>query len=128
MDFSFGKEYKLCSKTIIDAIFSEGSSVKQFPFLIRFLPAELNTEKSLQVVLSVPKRSFKKAVDRNRIKRLLREATRFEKHILETYLEKKNIQIALFVIFTAREEIDLHTLQLKMQKAFNKIIEQLENE
>lgn len=128
MDFSFGKEYKLCSKIAIDAIFEKGKSVKQFPLVVKFLPTDLKTDKRFQVVLSVPKRNFKKAVDRNRIKRLLREATRFEKHTLETYLEKKELQVALFVIFTAREEMELSSLQNKMQKAFLKIIEQLENE
>lgn len=128
MDFSFGKEYKLCSKKKIDAVFESGKSIKQFPVVVKFLETEVPTEKPFQVVFAVPKRSFKKAVDRNRIKRLLREATRFEKHNFESYLEQKKIQMALFVIFTAKEEMELIQLQTKIKKAFVKIIEQLENE
>lgn len=128
MNFSFGKEYKLCSKKVIDHIFEQGKTVKQFPVLTKFFATELKTEKSFQIVFAVPKRSFKKAVDRNRIKRLLREATRLEKNVLESYLKKNNRQIALFIIFTAKEEIKLSVLQTKINKSFNKIIEQLENE
>lgn len=119
MDQRFGKEYKLCSKKIIEKLFENGSRLSGFPFALTYQFTELpNKVIPFQIVISVPKRQFKRAHDRNRIKRLMRECLRKNKHILEDFLKESNNnrQMALFLVYRFNEEIDYETLMRKMSK------------
>lgn len=122
MNQSFGKEYKLCSQKIIQQIFEEKRSVKQFPFVLNYCFSELPSDKSFQIVIAAPKRIFKKAHDRNRIKRLCRETIRKNKYILEDYLSKNEKQIALFFVYTHKEEFGYEVLLQKTETLFKKLI------
>lgn len=124
-DFRFDKPYKLCSRNLIDEVYSTGQLVKAYPFVVRFLPAKLSTNAPFQVVISAPKRSFRKANQRNRIKRLCKESIRTNKAVIETFLKETNQQIALFLIFTGKEEIPLEVLNKKTEKLFQSIVKQL---
>ena len=126
MDFHFGKNYKLCSPTVIDDVFENGTHLKLFPFVAKYKLVNLNENVPFQVVVSAPKRSFKFAYQRNRIKRLVKESLRLNKHSLEEYLLENNQQIALFLIFTSREEIDIKLLNKKTEKLFHTLIQQLQ--
>lgn len=125
MDHSFGKEYKLCSKKLIDEIFNEGGKINSFPFGISYKEVELKTEERFQIVITVPKRIFKHAVDRNRNKRLIRECVRKNKLILEKYLQEEGKQIGLILVYRHKEELEYLQLERKLQKAFNLLIERL---
>ncbi|MBW7867173.1 MAG: ribonuclease P protein component [Brumimicrobium sp.] len=125
MDESFGKEYKLCSKKIIDQIFSEGKVVKEYPFFLRYLPAQLSTPKTFQLVISVPKAKFKKAVDRNRIKRLIRESVRKKKYLLESELSKQEFQLALFIVYTETKEETYQKISDKIEVLFLRLVKEL---
>ena len=81
-----------------------------------------------QVAVSAPKRTFRKATDRNRIKRLMRESIRKNKLYLEPFLAEQNIQLALFMIYTSKEELPLDTLMKKTQQLFKQLINTLEND
>ena len=78
------KKERICSRKVIEQLFGGGSSrsVSSFPLRQTAMPVA-------QIVISVPKRHFKHAVDRNRVKRQLREAYRQEKHLLEEAAEDK---------------------------------------
>lgn len=81
MRFTLGKHQKLKSRKTIAQLFVEGKAVKEFPIKMIFLPISENENRTTsKVAFSVPKRNFKLAVDRNRIKRLLREAYRLNQH------------------------------------------------
>jgi ribonuclease P protein component len=121
MDQSFGKEYKLCSQKIIEKIFEDNLKIKQYPFVLNYTFHELSSKKRFQIVISAPKRIFKKAHDRNRIKRLMREVIRKNKVSLEFELEKINKQMALFLIYTNKEELDFKTLEKKMVQLLDKL-------
>ena len=110
--FSFPKREKLTSKTIIDRLFKIGESRFKYPFRILFLYTDSYTEDFPQVVISVSKRNFKRAVDRNRIKRLIREAYRLQKNELLALFPKKPSYIA--ILYTAKEEIQLEELKKKL--------------
>lgn len=127
MDVSLGKANKLCSPKIIDEVFESGSQVKSFPFVIKFKETALPKEVGFQIVFSAPKRTFRKAVQRNRIKRLCKEAFRSKRSTLDVYLKEHNKQLALFLVYTSKEELELSLLNRKTEKLISKIISQLES-
>jgi ribonuclease P protein component len=125
MNETFGKEYKLCSQKLIKELFDNGNKSFAFPFAYHFKLVELTSNAPFQVTISVPKRKFKHAHDRNRIKRLIREAIRKNKLILEEPLKINNQQLALFLIYSHDAEVDLNTLMLKINTLFNKLNESI---
>lgn len=126
MDESFGKKYKLCSKKVIAAIFEEGEQEKIYPFRLLYLATDLKTDAGFQIAISVPKRQFKKSPDRNRIKRLIREAVRKKKYILEKGISEGNQQLALFLIYTASEEETQQKIFNKIEILFLRLVEKKE--
>ena len=126
MDQTFGKEYKLCSQKKIKSLFKTGNLVKKFPLIVHFQEVEETLSKPFQVVISAPKRIYRKAHDRNRIKRLMREAVRKNKNILESYLIPKNKNIILFLVYTNKEEIPLDVLMKKTEQLFNLVIKNID--
>ena len=77
--YTFSKEERLCSQKLSDKLFHSGSSFLLYPFRIIFLNADELLPAKAQVLISVPKRRFKHAVDRNLIKRRIREIYRLNK-------------------------------------------------
>lgn len=88
-DFSFHKAERLCSRRLIEALFSGGNkSMSAYPVRVLFMPLPAESgQPSVSVLMSVSKRRFKRAVRRNRVKRQLREAYRKNKHILTDVVE-----------------------------------------
>tara|TARA_B100001059_G_C17408676_1_gene367362 strand:- start:52 stop:450 length:399 start_codon:yes stop_codon:yes gene_type:complete len=128
MRLTFGKQEKLKSRKLIEKLFVEGNSVKKFPIRLVYLQTEHTTSLPAQAGFSVPKRNFKKAVDRNRIKRLLREAYRHEKNTLY-----EDMQMAYIFMFTfiGKKEPTYFEVQQKIQKVlalFKKAEKSLSNE
>jgi ribonuclease P protein component len=121
IDESFGKEYKLCSQKIIDLIFEKNQKVKQFPFILSYVEMVIPSTKSFQIVISAPKRIFRKAHERNRIKRLMREAIRKKKVSLEIELIKNQKQLALFLVYTSKEELKYEIIEQKIEQLLNKL-------
>ena len=125
MNERLGKSYKLKSKIIIESLYNDGELVKQFPFLAKFCKQDLPSKEVFQVVFSVSKRKFKKAPDRNRIKRLMRETVRKNKHALEDYLKNRDEQLALFLIYTNAEIMSYEEMNRKIVLLFERLITQL---
>ena len=128
MDQTFGKEYKLCSQKKIESLFKTGNTVKKFPLIVHFQEVEETLSKPFQIVISAPKRIYRKAHDRNRIKRLMREAVRKNKTILESYLIPKNQNITLFLVYTNKEEIPIDVLLKKTEQLFNLVIQKIDQD
>ena len=101
----FGKAEKLKSRKVIEELFARGKSVHIFPIRIfyKFLPLCIDEKTVIQVGVSVSKRNFKRAVDRNRIKRLLREAYRLQKHFLIEVLKQQAKKGYVFFIYTDKQ-------------------------
>ncbi|MBW2961576.1 ribonuclease P protein component [Mesonia aestuariivivens] len=119
MNQTLGKAEKLKSKIVISKLFEEGRSVKNFPIKLVYLPLT-NDAKHHLAAFSVPKRSFKLAVDRNRLKRLLREAYRTNKHLLA----EEKTPYALMFIYLGRKKFSLPELEKSIQKILIKFREQ----
>lgn len=98
--FRFHKEERLCSKVLLDEVFKNGEALFSFPFRILFYETKQTQKYPAQVVFSVPKRNFKHAVTRNKIRRRIREAYRLNKHSLYKSLSDKKKQLAIAVIYT----------------------------
>jgi ribonuclease P protein component len=99
MNFRLPKHEKLKSRKTIEAVFLEGKTFTNFPVKVFFLPLE-NVLVS-QVAFAVPKRSFKSAVTRNRIKRQLREAYRLQKQLIPT---NNGLNFALLFLYIGKEK------------------------
>lgn len=117
--FSLKKEERLSSKKCIDKLFAEGNSILQYPLKMVFLKTELQTKYPVQAGFTASKKNFKRAVSRNRIKRLLREAYRLNKHLI--YNELKQEQLALFIILIGKELPQYKSIELAMRKGLSKI-------
>jgi len=107
MSFTFSKHEKLKSRTVIDQLFSEGKSISKFPVKVFFIPLDeahsdrLKNATSSQATFAVPKRNFKSAVARNRIKRQMREAYRLHKHMLSDHNGKN---FALLFLYLSKDK------------------------
>ncbi|TCO25187.1 ribonuclease P protein component [Pedobacter psychrotolerans] len=77
--YTFRKEERLCSRKHLDLLFKNGSSFLLYPFRISYLFIDEPTSVPAQVVINVPKKRYKRAVDRNLLKRRIREAYRLNK-------------------------------------------------
>src|SRR5690606_39086559 len=100
---------------------TEGKNVSVFPLKLFYLSLSENEKEPLKMAVSVSKRNFKSAVKRNRIKRLLRECYRLNKHIIT---EKPVGKYACLILYTGKEEPDFHQLQKTTQRLFEKFSEE----
>lgn len=118
--FTFKKEEKLKSNKLIEKLFKQGSTFSLFPFRVLYLFTEANIS-HLQTGFAVSTKNFKKAVDRNRIKRLMREAYRLQKNILTDVLLKQEKFMIVFFIYTGNAIPDYEDVSIKMQSALKRL-------
>tara|TARA_B100000508_G_scaffold140085_2_gene140021 strand:+ start:27450 stop:27836 length:387 start_codon:yes stop_codon:yes gene_type:complete len=121
MNQRLGKSYKLTRKTLINNIFAKGSKINSYPILLRYSLTSEHLPASFQIAFSVPKRNFKKAVDRNKVKRLLREVVRKNKGIIEKKSLQSENKFTLFLIYTGKEIPDYDNLEISIQRVLKKL-------
>lgn len=110
---------------MLNAIFTAGKSFSVFPVKVFYITYENKTAEPLQAGVGVSVRHFKKAVDRNRIKRLLRECYRLNKQPVLATLENHGKKAAVFFLYIGKELPEYVLLNEKMQQALTKLEEQL---
>jgi ribonuclease P protein component len=119
---TFRKEEKLCSQKLMGELFLSGNSFLCYPLKVVWKKFDvLPSQFPVQVAFSVPKRQFKHAVDRNRLKRLLRESYRLQKSELYEILNQTNTRMALSIIFIAREELPYAKIYPAVTKVISKL-------
>lgn len=107
--YTLNKSERLKSRKTIEQLFEQGKSFSNFPFRVLYLEVPVSSPESgasksdLQSAFSVSKKYFKKSVDRNRIRRLMREAYRLQKNELLEQLKKHQKQLVIFFIYTGNE-------------------------
>lgn len=125
MDSSYPKEEKLKSKKIIDLLFSEGKSVSKYPLRLVYVAHDFEDDAPLKMGVSVSKKYFKKAVDRNYFKRVLRECYRLNKHLLTENLESK---YCCMFFYQTKDRLEYHEINEKTVQLFEKFIKTINPE
>lgn len=123
---TFKKSERLCSRTLMDCLFQgDNRTVASYPIRAIFLPIEEEMQKGVSILISVPKKRFHDAVDRNRVKRQIREAYRKNKHALIEQVNQsgKGLLIA-FVYVSADIEPTAH-IEKRMIRLLDKISAEL---
>ena len=124
MNASFSRKEKLKSKKLIEQMFIEGHSVTSYPLRLVFLETSFNDGAIIKTGVSVSKRNFKTAIDRNRIKRLLREAYRLHKAV---YFNNISGSYALMILYIGKDGTNFDSVETKMKQlldAFSKKVSQ----
>jgi ribonuclease P protein component len=124
MKNTLGKPERLKSKKLIERLYQEGNYLKAFPLRMVYLQTAHTSDFPSQVGVSVPKRNFKRAVDRNRLKRLMRETYRLQKQIVYANVDKPYV---FMISYLGKEEWKYEELYPKMEKLLNLFIEKTKN-
>lgn len=125
MKNTYPKHEKLKSKTTIDLLFSEGKSVSKYPLRLVYVPAILENEERVKFGVSVSKKYFKKAVDRNYFKRVLRETYRLNKQLL---LENMAQPYAFMFFYQTKDRLPYSEINEKTIQLFQKFLEATKSE
>jgi ribonuclease P protein component len=122
MKFTLGKEERLKSNKLIEKLYQEGTSIKVFPLRMVYIQTTHTSTYPAQMGVSVPKRNFKRAVDRNRLKRLLRESYRKEKYTIYSQIKEPYV---FMISYLAKEEWKYADITLKMQKLITLFVDEI---
>ena len=121
--YGFPKPYRLKRRKLIEALVAGGRSVFAWPVKAVYLPVEqLPGNVPFQATVTVSRKKFRKAVRRNHIKRLMREAFRLE----QAHLQSPH-PVAVLLIYVAREEVPLDTLRQAMQRVLAELSDKIRN-
>lgn len=125
--FTFKKEEKLKRRKVIQGLFKEGQSFGQYPLRLVWMEVtEREGTFPVQFTASVPKKRYKKAVDRNKLKRKIREAYRLHKHKLYRVFEGEDKQYAFMVIYVAKEQESFAKIEWAMKKMIRRFTRDFE--
>jgi ribonuclease P protein component len=122
--YTFHKTERLCSQKLIEVLMQRSNpSFLSFPVVFSWCATALPPGTRAQVLISVSKRKFSRASDRNRIKRLLREAYRLNKHLLYERLGEK--QVILHINYIASEIVSFQSVNVVVQSSLARIGDEL---
>lgn len=118
MKHTYPKQEKLKSRTLINQLFTEGKSVSKYPLRLVYVQVSELEGSSLKLGVSVSKKHFKKAVDRNYYKRVLRETYRLNKNVLLQAIEDKNY--AFMLLYQTKDRLTYQEVHEKTIQLFEK--------
>ncbi len=125
--FSLGKQERIKSKILMTKLFEEGKSYFKHPFSVKYLVID-KLDSTHKFAVTVPKRNFKKAVDRNKIKRLVREVYRINKSLLPiNYLDEQGKTLLLIFIYVGKQPEDYNQLKKAMKKTMKQLCSRLKS-
>lgn len=125
--FKFKKEYRLKSRKTIEELFSQNRILKLFPLKLVYIIQPSPTFNA-QVAFVASRKNFKHAVDRNRIKRMMREAYRLNASLLLDPFKERSIKVSFMIIYQADTETPFNELELRMKQLLMRMTEKLGKE
>ena len=123
--YSLNSTERIKQRKIIEEIFSTGSTIYKDFIRINYIKTDFDDDTIAKVAFSVPKKKFKRAYKRNRLKRIMREVYRKNKPEFYDILSNKNIKIALLFVYLDNEIKDYDTIEKKMKLALEKLVKKL---
>ena len=124
--FTLNASERLKSRKLMERVFKTGTRWNKFPFRVSFLIDNDTQDGIIKFGCSAPVRNFKKAVDRNRVKRLMKEAFRLEKPSLAELLKPKNARLIIFVIYTSPDLPKFETIKTSMNELVLKLKDEIQ--
>ena len=124
MSIKFPKKEKLKSKKLIEKLFKEGKTLTSFPLKLIYFKVEVPVDAKLKTGVAVPKKNFKSAVKRNRIKRLLRESYRLNKHLV---FNNSKGNFAFLILYIGKEMPNYPELEKGMQLILKKFLKKIDD-
>lgn len=124
---TFRKEERLKSRKVIKQLFYSGESFLVHPVKVNWLLRNDEGRYPARVMISISRKNFRKASDRNHMKRLCREAYRKNKHILYSFLEEKQLQCDLSLVYIGKETNEYSLLEEKIIKLLQRLTREIEN-
>jgi len=122
--FDFSKEERLKNTKRIQKLFDQGERFFEYPFNIVWQKIETN-QTPLKIAISVPKSKIPKAVNRNKIKRQIKEAIRLKKHLLKNKLSQKQLQLQLIIIYTQTSIMNGREIEDKISVTLQRLAEEI---
>ena len=122
--FSFSKKERLKNKVEIESLFSEGNRFFEYPFNVIW-KVDSNSDSTLKMAVSAPKKKIPNATDRNKIKRLVREAFRTNKTIVQQPLEAKDVKLHLMLIYSQSSIMSMSEIEDKISVTLQRLAEQV---
>ncbi|MFA4852525.1 MAG: ribonuclease P protein component [Bacteroidales bacterium] len=124
---TFKKEERLSEKKIIEKLFERGCGFYVSPFKVLWVHADFESKYPAKVMMAVSGKNFRKAVDRNRIKRLMREAYRKNKHILYEALQNSSEKYAFMLLYTGKIIIPFRNMESKIILILQRLVKENED-
>lgn len=118
--YTLGKDQKLKSRKLIGHVFEKGKIISLNPLRIHYLLQPDGSEIKAGFTTSV--RNFKRAVERNRIKRILRESYRLERESVKNGMHGKNYNLYFFIVYTGKELPESNLIREKLKLGLQKLI------
>lgn len=118
----FYKTERLCNRKDFEQLFVDGSSFFTYPFKVVYRVVDYAEKEELKLGISVSKRSFKRAVKRNYVKRRVREAFRLNKQPLKLLLSTESIGLQLLLVYVSKETQEFSDIEPKIKKIVEKLV------
>ena len=125
--YSFTKHERLSGKQNIDQLFSEGSSFFIHPIKVYWKSTIYVSGSHAQVMIIVGKKVFKRAVDRNRIRRQIKEVCRLNKNDLHQFLEEHDLQCQFALMYVAPSRYEFTDLEMKIKSVLKRLMNEISN-
>lgn len=125
-EFTLGKKERLKSNQAIQKLLKSGKTVSSFPLKIYWdISEDLQQQLPVRMAVGISKRKIRRAVDRNLLKRHLRESYRLNKHILYDPLQNKGLNAVLIILFLADESLSFEVMDPKIRDLLRRIANNL---